>query len=344
MPSTKRRRFPWEDLRDTELLDLPLRSLGVRVEGTWIDECLDDLHEDLARRDLRFRPHAWLSTDWFVPDNISGIAIPFYLAHPRLMKLERQQMLDVEGGTRQEMMMILRHECGHALDHAFGLGRERRRRELFGDPSKRYPEHYRPNPASRRFVQHLRLYYAQSHPVEDFAETFAVVIGSRNGGWRKRYAEWPALQKLEYVEELLEGLRGVRPRHVNRLRPDSLSTLGMTLREYYADKRERYVVSYPDIYDRDLRRLFSDDPKHRRRELASQFLRRNRTEIRRLVANWTGEYQFTLEQVLKDMIGRSRELKLRAAGPERRLKMEFAILLTAKTMDFHYSRRNWFAL
>ena len=118
----------------------------------------------------------------------------------------------------------------------------------------------------------------------------------------------------------------------------------MTLRQYYADKRERYLASYPDIYDRDLRRLFSDDPRHEHHELASRFLRRNSAEIRKLVSNWTGEYQFTLEQVLKDMIGRSRELKLRAAGAERSLRIEFAILLTVKTMDFHYSRRNWFAL
>lgn len=338
------RRLDWESYSDAQLLDVPLRKLGVRIEDTWIEECLHDLHEDLERRGIPFRPHAWLSSDWFVPDTIPGIAIPFYLAHPRLMKLERKHMLEVEGGTRLEMMKILRHECGHALDNAYALGRDRRRRELFGDATARYPEHYRPNPASRGFVQHLRLYYAQSHPLEDFAETFAVILASRNEGWRKRYAEWPALQKLEYVDEVLNRIRGLRPIHRSRLRPDSLSTLSMTLREYYEDKRSRYLVSYPDIYDRDLRRLFSDDPKHKRRELASRFLRRNRTEIRRLVSNWTGEYQFTLEQVLKDMIGRSHELKLRAAGPERRLKMEFAILLTVKTMDFHYSRRNWFAL
>jgi hypothetical protein len=338
------RKQPWEALTDSALLDVRLRDLHLKIEGTWIEECLDDLYEELARRELRFRPYAWLSTEWFVPGNLPGIAIPFYLAHPRLMKLERKQMLEVEGGTRPEMMKILRHECGHALDHAYGLGRDRRRRELFGDPAKRYPDHYRPNPASRRYVLHLRLYYAQSHPVEDFAETFAVILGSRSGGWRKRYAGWPALQKLEYVEDLLERLRGETPRNRLRLKPDSLPTLNMTLREYYADKRERYLVSYPDIYDRDLRRLFSDDPRHRRQELASHFIRRNRTEIRQLVANWTGEYQFTLEQVLKDMIGRSRELKLRAAGPERRLKIAFAVLLTVKTMDFHYSRRNWFAL
>jgi hypothetical protein len=342
--SNTRHEFEWEALSDSQLLDVPLRELGIRIAGTWIEECLDDLYEDLERRELPFRPHAWLSTDFFVPDKVPGLAIPFYLAHPRLMKLERKQMLEVEGGTRQEMMKILRHECAHAFDNAYQLQREPRRRQLFGNLSKRYPEHYRPNPASRRYVQHLRLYYAQSHPAEDFAETFAVVIGSRAGGWRKRYAGWPALRKLEYVDDLLDRLRGEPPVHRSRRAPDSLPTLKMTLRDYYNDKRERYMVSYPDIYDADLRRLFSADPKHRGRELASRFLRRNRIEIRRLVANWTGEYQFTLEQVLKDMIGRSQELKLRAAAPERRLKMEFAILLTVKTMDFHYSRRNWFAL
>ena len=342
--SPSRQRFPWEKLPDSELLNLRLRDLGVRVEGTWIEECLDDLYEELARRDLRFRPHAWLSTDWFVPGNIPGIAIPFFLAHPRLMKLERRFMLEAEGGTRPEMMKILRHECGHALDNAFRITRQRGRRELFGDLSTRYPEHYRPNPASRHFVHHLRLYYAQSHPLEDFAETFAVVIASRNDGWRKRYAGWPALKKLEYVDKMLDRLAGRPPVHRSREKPDSLPTITITLGEYYAEKRQQYLVSYPDIYDADLRRLFSNDPKHSHKELASRFLRRNSREIRQLVANWTGEYQFTLEQVLKDMIGRSRELKLRAAGPERRLRMEFAILLTVKTMDFHYSRRNWFAL
>ena len=340
----RHQRFPWEKLPDSKLLDVRIRDLGVKIGGTWIEDCLEDLYEELTRRGLRFRPHAWLSTDWFVPGDIPGIAIPFYLAHPRLMQIERKQMLDVEGGTRPEMMKILRHECGHALDNAYGLGREVNRVELFGNPSKKYPEHYRPNPASRRFVQHLRLYYAQSHPLEDFAETFAVIIASRSGGWRRRYAGWPALRKLEYVDGLLKRLQGRAPRHRSRHKPDSLRTLTMTLREYYAERRDRYLVSYPDIYDADLRRLFSDDPKHRRRELASTFLRRNRTEIRRLVSNWTGEYQFTLEQVLKDMIGRSQELKLRVPGPERRLRMEFAILLTVKTMDFHYSRQNWFAL
>lgn len=334
----------WEKLTDSELLKVRLRDLHVRVEGSWVEECVDELYEELARRELRFRPHVWLSYDWFVPGTIPGIAIPFYLAHPRLMKLERKQMLEVEGGTKEEMLKILRHECGHALENAYAVARDQRWQQQFGKASKKYPEVYRPNPASRRFVQHLRLYYAQSHPLEDFAETFAVILASRNEGWRRRYADWPALKKLEYVDEMLDRLRKKPTRRRSRLMPDSLSTLGMTLGEYYEGKRTQYLVSYPDIYDRDLKKLFSDDPNDERHELASRFIRRNSREIRNLVSRWTGEYQFTLEQVLKDLIGRSRELRLRAVGPERQLKMEFVLLLTVKTLDFHYSRRNWFAL
>lgn len=335
--------FPWEKWSNDELLDLRLCDLGVTLKGTWLENCLAELYAELERRDIHFRPHAWLSLDWFSPDGVPGFAIPFYLAHPRLMRLERKQMLEVEGGSQEECMKILRHECGHAIQHAYQLQRRSRWQQLFGKSSQKYPDFYRPNPASRRYVQHLRLYYAQSHPDEDFAETFAVWFQPR-AVWRKRYFGWPALKKLEYVDELMEELKHTRPLVHTRMQVDPLRKIRKTLREYYAEKRAHYLLSYPDIYDRDLTRLFSDDAKHRHHELASKFLRRNRAEIRRLVSRWTGEYQFTLEQVLNDMIGRCRELKLRAVGSERKLCMDFAVLLTVKTMHFLYSRQNWIAL
>jgi Putative zinc-binding metallo-peptidase len=284
-----------------------------------------------------------LSHDWFSPDGIPGIAIPFYLAHPRLVRLERRMMLEVEGGTREDCVRILRHECGHAIQHAYLLHRRRKWQQLFGPSSTRYPESYRPNPASRRFVQHLRLYYAQSHPDEDFAETFAVWMQPR-ATWRRRYAGWPALRKLEYVDEVMAELGPGRPKVATRTRVDPVSRLSTTLREYYEGKQEMYSVSYPDIYDRDLRKIFSDDPRHARRESAARFLRRHRTEIRRMVARWTGEYEFTLDQLLRDMIGRCGELKLRAAGSERHLLLDFAGMLAVKTVHFLYSRRVSIAL
>jgi hypothetical protein len=335
--------FLWEKWTNEELFDLRLCDLGVTLEGIWLEDCMERLSAELERRALHFRPHVWLSHDWFSPDGIPGIAIPFYLAHPRLMRLERSLMLEVEGGSRDECMKILRHECGHAIQHAYQLQRRRRWQDLFGKSSQKYPEVYRPNPASRRYVQHLRLYYAQSHPDEDFAETFAVWFQPR-AVWRKRYSGWPALKKLEYVDELMEELKEAPLIIRSRQQVDPLHKITRTLREYYEEKQRLYRVSSPDLYDRDLTRLFSDDPKHRPYELASKFLRRNRAEIRRLVSRWTGEYQFTLEQVLNDMMSRCRELKLRAVGSERELRMDFAVLLTVQTMHSLYSRKNWIAL
>jgi hypothetical protein len=339
------RRFAWASLPDAELLKLRLKDLKVTVEGTWLNRCLRELHDELEQRGLRIRPHAWISDEWFSPDDTPGIAIPFYLAHPRLMQLERKMILDVEGGTVPECMRILRHEAGHAIQHSYQLHRRRRWQELFGLSSTRYPEYYRPNPASRHYVQHLRLWYAQSHPDEDFAETFAVWLRPRSD-WRRRYEGWPALKKLHYVDELMAEISTERPRLTRRLRVDPLSKNLRTLGEHYRLKQERYSLEPPKIYDRDLRRIFSDDPRHHRSPAATTFIRRHRADIRRMVSKWTGEFQLTLDAVFNDMIERSRELKLRAVGSERQLRMDFTVLVTARTVHSIYSslRRKWIAL
>jgi hypothetical protein len=149
-----------------------------------------------------------------------------------------------------------------------------------------------------------------------------------------------------YVDELMSELPSMRPEIRNRNRPDSLSRMSKTLGEHYAGRRDLYRVEFPNTYDRDLRRLFSDAPRHRRSEAASAFLRRHRIELRERVARWTGVYQLTLDALLADMIGRCRELKLRAVGRDRELKEEFAVLLTVKTMQYIYSqgRRTWIML
>src|SRR4026209_1623705 len=263
-----RKQFAWASLPDEQLLQLRLRDLKVKVEGTWLEECLHTLHEELKQRDLRVRPHAWISSEWFSPDNTPGIVIPFYLAHPRLMKLEKKMILDVEGSTWSECMAILRHEAGHAVQHAYQLHRRRRWQQLFGPSSKRYPLYYRPNPASRRYVQHLRRWYAQSHPDEDFAETFAVWLRPRSN-WRTRYAGWPALKKLEYVDELMHEIAGKRPLITTRERVDTLGRLSQTLEDHYQKKTEFYAFTAPKTYDRDLSRLFSADPRHHRSKPAS---------------------------------------------------------------------------
>ena len=248
-------------MTDEQLLDLRLSDLPLRIEGTSLERRVERLYHELGERGIRFKPHVWLSEEWFTPDGVPGIAIPFYLAHPRLMKLERKQMLQVEGGTEAECMRILRHEAGHAVDHAFRLHFKQRWRELFGSFAEPYPDSYRPRPNSRQYVLHLNAWYAQAHPAEDFAETFAVWLtpGSR---WRRRYQGWPALRKLEYVDQLMEEVAGSPPKNKLRSKVIPLSEIKFTLREHYRRKREIYALEWPAYYDRDLRRIFSQEPRH----------------------------------------------------------------------------------
>jgi len=339
MPRTVRR---WTTLGDERLLDLRFCDLDARVEGSAIEPLVQEVWGELEQRGLKFRPHVWVSTEWFSPDGVPGIAIPFYLVHPRLLRLERSMMIEAEGGSREECLMILRHEAGHAAQHAWRLQRREGWRRTFGDPSRPYPTIYRPNPASQRHVQHLRQYYAQAHPHEDFAETFAVWLAPRSL-WRRRYAGWPALKKLEYLDELLRELRGVTPPVRTRRQVEPLSQLSQTLREHYAAKQAHQASHRPTIPDRDLQRLFAAEPG-RRGVPAAAFLKRHRAELRRTVARFTGESQFTLEQVLEDAISRCMALELRAGRADKRLRADFALLLTVRTVHFHYSRRNWVAL
>jgi hypothetical protein len=339
------RKSSWASLPDERLLKLRFRDLKLRIEGTWLDRRLRDLFDELDQRGIRIRPHVWLSDEWFTPDDTPGFAIPFYLAHPRLMQLERKKIMEVEGGTRTECLRIMRHEMGHVVQQAYKLHRRRRWQRLFGPSSRHYPSYYRPNPASRKYVQHLRLWYAQAHPAEDFAETFAVWLNPRSG-WRKRYEAWPALKKLEYVDELMAEIARERPARMRRFRLDPTSRLSTTLEEHYRRRQAQYGGGTPKIYDRDLRRLFSDNPRHRRALAATTFIRQNRRRIRQVVSKWTGEYQLTLDAVLEDMIARCRELNLRAVGSERKLRLEFTVLLTGKMVHSLYSsaRRRWVPL
>jgi hypothetical protein len=325
----------WPDLSDEELLDVRLSDLPLTIEGTLAGR-IAQLRAELDARELRFPLHFYLSDEWFTPDGATAIAIPFYLAHARLEKLEDTQMLEVEGGEHEWCMRILRHEAGHAIDHAFKLRRRRKRQQIFGPSSKPYPEFYTPKPYSKSFVLHLDSWYAQSHPDEDFAETFAVWL-TPNSEWRQRYAGWKALPKLEYMDSLMRSLAR-QPAPINR--PDEidpLPSLRTTLRQHYRNKRKHYGVDHPNFYDRDLRRLFSNAPEFANHMTAAQFISRIRRQVRRVVAGWTGIYQYTIDQVLEDMIARCRELKLRLAVPEDQARQEFTVLLTVQTMNHLHS-------
>jgi hypothetical protein len=342
--STKIRQPWWSFLPDDELLQMRLKDLNLSIEGTWLQGCVKTLNGELKRRGL-VQAHAWISDEWFSPDTTPGIAIPFYLAHPRLARLERKMFKDVEGGTQRQAMQILRHEAGHIVQHAYALHRRRKWQETFGRSSTAYPESYRPNPNSRNFVQHLPRWYAQSHPDEDFAETFALWLTPRVN-WRQRYAEWPgALAKLEYVDNLMGEIAGTKAGLTRRLEVDPAHRLNRTLAEHYEQKLAWYAVDTDTRYDRDLQRIFSAEPRYAHRPTASSFIRSNRTRIREAAWRISGAYQLALDNQIDLLASRARALKLRTAGREHELRNAMVRLLNNKVAhQLHASRRQWFAV
>lgn len=234
---------PWARASDEALLDLRLCDLGLRIETSPLVADLAQLDDDLSRAGLRFRPHVWLSTDWFTPHGVPGFAIPFFLAHPRLARLERAMGGDAEGVARTERMRLLRHETGHAIDNAYRLHRRASWRRAFGAFGRPYRVAYTARPHDPDYVVNLAGWYAQSHPGEDFAETFAEWLRPRSG-WRRRYAGGGALDKLHYVDVLMGEIADQPRRCRSRERTDSLPQLRYTLREHYRRRRVRYAVAH----------------------------------------------------------------------------------------------------
>lgn len=327
----------WQSCSEERLLSLRICDLRLSSRDTVIEDRMRRLHMELKMAGLRFRPHHWLSHEWFTPDGIPGIAVPFYLAHPRLAALERRQMLVAEGSSEAECMRILRHEAGHAIDNAYRLHRRKAWRETFGSIREPYPDSYRPRPDDRNFVQHLGGWYAQAHPAEDFAETFAIWL-TPGSAWRSRFRDWPALRKLEYVDNLMTEIASEVPAVRTRRQVEPASKINTTLAEHYAQKHEHYAVDWPGYYDEDLRRVFASSATVTRRPAAAAWLRHHRRDMSRVVAEASGMLAYSINQLLQIMIERSRVLKLRLKVAPRETREKLLLMLTVNSMQVAHRR------
>jgi hypothetical protein len=326
----------WRSLDDEALLECRISGLGLRMEGV-VADCIGQLYRELEAKGLALMPPCHIGDEWFCPEGCAAIFIPFYLFDDRLRKLERKMVLDVEGGSRAECMKLLRHEAGHAYSYAFKLQRRKKWREHFGLASQNYPETYRPRRYSKSFVMHLDDWYAQMHPDEDWAETFAVWLTPRSN-WRAEYADWPALRKLEYVDELMESLAGREPAKLEPYRPSLESSLRIKLRTFYRRKQKAFAESFPDYYDADLRKLFGGRTA-RNGDSAAGFIRRNRRQMVTAVNQWTREPKYRVNELLEEFIERAEELRLGAAGNDSELLSGLVSYTTSLVMNHRFTGR-----
>lgn len=306
-------------LSDDELLEMRICDLQLKIAGTELESRIQTFNTELAAKGISFKPLCYLGDEWFCPEGCATIAIPFYLAHPRLKRLEEKMMMEVEGGTEAWCMSLLRHEMGHVLNHTYLLQKERRWQKLFGPPSLEYSDSFRARPYSKRFVRHLEGWYAQSHPEEDFAETVAIWL-TPDLDWKQQYKDWKALEKLEYVDATMGKLAGKPPLVFSKTKMSEASRLRSRLALYYRRRRRAYAQEFPDFFDADLKTLFIEASASANAERASTFLRRSAKPILNAVSAWTGEPKFTLNRLLRALAERCSELDLRlrsdAAGVE----------------------------
>jgi len=222
--------------QESRLLSTPVRELGLRIEGTPLEEVLARYQEELEAKGIRrWRPSFYLSNEWGVPFGSVSIAIPFYLAKPELKEVHAEHTAHLEGEGLVDFLRYLRHEMGHAVNYAYRLYEQEEWIRHFGSITQPYVEEYRPAPFSRRFVRHLPGWYAQKHPEEDWAETFAV-WSTPGLDWRAAYADWPeARMKLEYCDRAMALCNAQDPLVEATERDEDVSELSRPLKEYYTD-------------------------------------------------------------------------------------------------------------
>ena len=328
----------WADLTDNELLKLRFCDLHIRIEGSELEERVQHLHNELQARDLSLRPDCYLSSEWFSPEGSPVIAIPFYLAHPRLKQLELNQVLEVEGGTYEWCMQIMRHECGHAYDHAYQFSSTDIWVETFGDRNVEYqPEAYRPRPYSKSFVRHLPNWYGQAHPDEDFAETFAVWLTFPPEEWRSQYRGWKALKKLEAVDAMMANARSHPPAVTQGRRLWDATRSRQTLEKHYAAKRKLWAEDFPEFYDADLRAIFENGEPGG--ETAAQVMRQLRHLLIAALTRWTGQRKYIGNELLKRLVTRCGELNLPAPRDRTKLLIELSSWLAALATNHLHTGR-----
>jgi hypothetical protein len=324
----------WEGERRA-LLGRRISELGLSLRGSPLEQLVERLYDELAAKGLRFKPPVYLSDQWGCPDDTPLIGVPFYLVDPRLARIEAEEAIEVE--DERDIMRYLRHEAGHAFNYAYRLYDRADWRQLFGPYSRPYRERYRADPFSRAYVRHILGWYAQKHPDEDFAETFAVWL-TPGLDWRREYAGWQALDKLEYVDRVMGEVREELPA-VPSVTADDLPVEAMdyTVEEHYRGESPPIPAVDRRHFDGDLRTIFAAGDEAPAGDEAAQFLRRHRREIVSRIAYWTGEGTGSVRRFVDLLIERAEALSLRVRGLEASTLIELTAFGTAVMMNFRYT-------
>jgi hypothetical protein len=324
----------WEQER-AALLGRRISDLGLSIRGTRVERLVDELYAELAARGVAFRPPVYLSDQWGCPDGTPLIGVPFYLVDEKLERIEAEMSAGVEDDA--EAMRYMRHECGHAINYAFKLFERPEWRSTFGPFSRPYRERYRADPFSREYVRHILGWYAQKHPDEDFAESFAVWL-TPGSDWRRDYAGWPALAKVEYIDRVMREIGPLSPSAPLPSEDDlPVESMHYTVAEHYAESDDSVPIGDERQFDNDLRGIFVRPEDAPGGELAKWFMQRHYREIVSRISYWTSERPSVVRSLIDHLARRASDLDLRVGALEASTLIELTAFGTAVVMNHRYT-------
>ena len=308
-----------------------VNELGLRLEGSPVEAYVRQLYQELARRGFTaFRPTCYLTDEWGCPDQQPVLGIPFYLADPTLRSLEHA--VDALESERQ-IMMYMRHEAGHVFNYAYRLYTTPEWRRLFGPFFRPYRDAYKPVPFSRNFVTHIEGWYAQKHPDEDFAETFAVWLTPRSN-WRQRYKGWPALRKLRYVDRVAKSLADVEPIVKTGEVDITPADIDLTVQQFYEAAAQERQARIDITLDAHLGQIFYTRRRTDGRP-ASEIVRRHARELVEKITYWTGVRRPVVRALVDSICHTCERMKLWGdRGEEARYLVEVTALATTLAMTY----------
>lgn len=317
------------------LLGQRISDLALRIPGSRVQRLVERLYAELDARGVRYRPGVYLSDQWGCPDGTPLIGVPFYLADERLERIETEMSMSLE--SDDEAMRFMRHEAGHAFNYAFRLHERADWQATFGPFRRPYRDRYRADPFSREHVRHILAWYAQKHPDEDFAETFAVWL-TPDLDWRTEYAAWPALTKLEYVDRVMREIADQAPEAVEPEADDlPVDAMRYTLAEHYEGERDPLPISDERIFDSDLRQIFLPAQQAPSGEAAHQFLREHCSEVVARTSYWTSEHPSVSRSLLDLLIRRAEALGLRVGRVEAATLIELTAFVATVVVMYRYT-------
>lgn len=294
-----------------KLLQMKISELGLKLEGTRMEALVNELYKELESAGILLKPRVYLTDEWGCPEGVPIIGVPFYLADEKLARIQNEILEGIEGQSDEEFLMYLRHEAGHAFNYAHKLYESEKWHELFGPYSRPYLEEFEPNPFSRKFVRHIAGWYAQKHPDEDFAETFAVWL-TPNSNWQEVYKDWGCYEKLLYVDMIVREVGATEPLISGEVYDVNSEALDYSLAEYNELYSPR-MVEVPDYFAADLKVIFQKQPpvgEEDNWEPAHDFLSRYRRHITDNISYWTGLNETVVRSLVFRFIGDCRKLDL----------------------------------